>query len=256
MNIGQASSKAGVSAKMIRYYESIGLLPEPDRKESGYRDDAMTDVHRLTFVRRARDLGFSIYRIRNLLLLWSDRDRGNADVRAIANEHIAELQDQGAKLEQMIATLRHLVKSCRGENRDECPIMADLAKGAKAPELSSRKKLIRPADRVRVSYNTYQIFPPFHIWCFQIKPLTFGPSLCNPIHKSFAEICDLGNGICHYLGGAAGSWFDPNPTFKRSIAAMFLSGASSACTAFHRKAGRSPFRESVFEPMHGVATGP
>lgn len=94
MNIGQASRKSGVSAKMIRYYESIGLLPEAVRTKSGYRDYYITDVNRLAFVRRARDLGFSIDRIRELLLLWSDRARGNADVRAIANDHIAELQGQ------------------------------------------------------------------------------------------------------------------------------------------------------------------
>jgi Cu(I)-responsive transcriptional regulator len=133
MNIGQASRSSGVSAKMIRYYESIGLLPEAARKESGYRDYDTMDVHRLAFVRRARDLGFSIEMVRELLLLWSDRDRGNADVRAVANVHIAELQAQALKLEEMIATLRHLVKSCRGENRAECPIMADLSRGAAPP---------------------------------------------------------------------------------------------------------------------------
>jgi len=149
MNIGQASRKSGVTAKMIRYYESIGLLPKADRKESGYRDYDVSDVHRLAFVRRARDLGFSIVRIRDLLMLWSDRERGNADVRAIANEHIAELQDQAAKLEAMIATLRHLVKSCRGENRAECPIMADLSKGADAPQAVSRRKGARTSAEPR-----------------------------------------------------------------------------------------------------------
>jgi len=140
MNIGQASRASGVSAKMIRYYESISLLPEAARRDSGYRDYDATDVHRLSFVRRARDLGFSIERIRELLLLWSDRDRGNADVRAVANAHIAELQDQAAKLEEMIATLRHLVRSCRGENRDDCPIMADLGRGAAAPRRKGKRK--------------------------------------------------------------------------------------------------------------------
>lgn len=137
MNIGQAARQSGVSAKMIRYYESIGLLPEASRKDSGYRDYDAMDVHRLAFVRRARDLGFSIERIRALLLLWSDRGQGNADVRAIANAHIAELQEQAEKLEAMIATLRQLVRSCRGENRDECPIMADLSRGL--PSVPGRK---------------------------------------------------------------------------------------------------------------------
>lgn len=150
MNIGQASRASGVSAKMIRYYESIELLPEAARKESGYRDYDVMDVNRLAFVRRARDLGFSIDRIRELLLLWSDRDRGNVDVRAIANARIAELQDQAKKLDAMIATLRHLVRSCRGENRDECPIMADLSRGAAALGRSRHKSTKPVAERARV----------------------------------------------------------------------------------------------------------
>lgn len=140
MNIGQASRQSGVTAKMIRYYESIGLLPEAARKESGYRDYDVMDVHRLAFVRRARDLGFSLERIRALLELWSDRARGNADVRAIANAHISELQKQAEKLEEMITTLRHLVRSCRGENRAECPIMADLSSGPKVPARKAKKR--------------------------------------------------------------------------------------------------------------------
>lgn len=133
MNIGQASYKSGVSAKMIRYYESIALLPEAVRKDSGYRDYDEADIHRLVFVKRARDLGFSIDRIRDLLDLWNDRDRGNAEVRSVANAHITELQMQSRKLEEMIGTLMHLVKSCRGENRADCPIMADLSGGQAAP---------------------------------------------------------------------------------------------------------------------------
>lgn len=118
---------------MIRYYESIALLPEAARKDSNYRDYDHADVHRLVFVRRARDLGFSIERIRDLLSLWNDRTRGNADVRSVANAHITELQAQAQKLEGVIGTLQHLVKSCRGENRAECPIMADLSRGQAAP---------------------------------------------------------------------------------------------------------------------------
>jgi len=150
MNIGQASRASGVSAKMIRYYEGIGLLPEAARNESGYRDYDVVDVHRLAFVRRARDLGFAVDRIRELFLLWSDRERGNVDVRAIANAHVAELQDQAKKLDAMIATLRHLVRSCRGENRDECPIMADLSRGAAALGGSRRKSPKPVAERARV----------------------------------------------------------------------------------------------------------
>lgn len=161
MNIGQAARNSGVSAKMIRYYESIGLLPQATRTESGYRDYGMMDVHRLAFVRRSRDLGFSIERIRELLLLWNDRTRGNAEVRAVANAHIAELQEQSAKLEEMIGTLRHLVRSCRGEKRDECPIIADLAGGPKAAR-SPRRKASGVAERPILPHGvqTKPIFLP------------------------------------------------------------------------------------------------
>lgn len=148
MNVSQAAKKSGVSAKMIRYYESIGLLPKAARTDGGYRNFDVMDVNRLAFVRRARDLGFSIDRIRKLLLLWSDRARGNADVRAIANAHIAELQEQAEKLNEMVATLRHLVRSCLGENRDDCPIMADLSRGA-TKRRPSRKRGRRVSERLR-----------------------------------------------------------------------------------------------------------
>lgn len=150
MNIGLASRASGVSAKMIRYYESIDLLPKANRKDSGYREYDSVDVHRLAFVRRARDLGFSIERIRELLQLWHDRNRGNAEVRAIANAHIAELQDQAKKLEAMMATLRHLVRSCRGESRDECPIMADLSRGAVDASRPRKAVLKTVANRRRL----------------------------------------------------------------------------------------------------------
>jgi len=149
MNIGQASRSSGVSNKMIRYYESIGLLPEAARKDSGYRDYDAADVHRLAFVRRARDLGFPIESIRELLMLWSDRGRGNAEVRAVANAHIDELQAQAEKLEEMIATLRHLVKTCRGENRAECPIMADLSRGKDASPRAPSRKALKSPERAR-----------------------------------------------------------------------------------------------------------
>jgi Cu(I)-responsive transcriptional regulator len=114
---------------MIRYYESIGLIPSPARTQSGYRDYGTHDVHRLKFVRRARELGFDMDRIRDLLRLWSDRNIGNAEVRRVANAHIESLAAQASRLQEMITTLRHLVKSCRGESRAECPIMADLSGG-------------------------------------------------------------------------------------------------------------------------------
>lgn len=129
MNIGQASKETGISAKMIRYYESIGLLPEAERRQSGYRDYGTTDIHRLKFVRRARDLGFSVDRIRELLGLWGDRTKDNAEVRSVANAHIAELEAQATRLQEMIATLRDLVGSCERAGRPDCPIMADLGGG-------------------------------------------------------------------------------------------------------------------------------
>ncbi|HEY0439625.1 MAG TPA: Cu(I)-responsive transcriptional regulator [Xanthobacteraceae bacterium] len=140
MNIGQASKTSGVSAKMIRYYEAIGLLPEADRRESGYRDYCTADIHRLAFVRRARDLGFSMEQIRALLSLWSDTSRSDAEVRAVASAHVAELEAQAEKLQGMIGTLRHLIGSCRRGDRPHCPIITELAGGiAEGPARRTRK---------------------------------------------------------------------------------------------------------------------
>ena len=105
MNIGQASKASGVSAKMIRYYEQTGLIPKADRKDSGYRDYSPSDVHMLRFIRRARDLGFSVAEINDLLSLWRDTSRQSADVKRIAQAHIAQLQERIENLEQMAATL-------------------------------------------------------------------------------------------------------------------------------------------------------
>lgn len=127
MNIGMASQRSGVSAKMIRYYESTGLLPAAGRTSSGYREYGDDDVHRLVFVRRARDLGFSLEVIRDLLGLWSDRKRSNAEVRAIARKHVEELEDQAAQLQGMIDTLNGLIGACQKSGRPDCPIIAGLA---------------------------------------------------------------------------------------------------------------------------------
>ena len=126
MNIGQASNASGVSAKMIRYYESIDLIPRSVRRESGYRDYGPADVHRLAFIRRARDLGFSINRIRDLLRLWSDGRRSSAEVKAIALEHVAELKQRAHHLNEMADALRHLAAACEGDSRPECPIIKGL----------------------------------------------------------------------------------------------------------------------------------
>jgi MerR family copper efflux transcriptional regulator len=127
MNIGQAAAASGVSAKMIRYYESVGLTRPVVRTESGYRVYSDDDVHTLRFVRRARDLGFPVEQIGGLLALWQDRDRSSADVKRIALGHVAELEQKVEGLKQMIATLRHLSACCHGDDRPDCPILDDLA---------------------------------------------------------------------------------------------------------------------------------
>ena len=129
MTIGEASRASGVSAKMIRHYEAIGLLPPAPRKDSNYRLYGPEDVHALRFVGRARSLGFSIATIAELLALWRDRDRSNADVRRVARRHADELRRKLAQLQGMIGALDHLVDACAGDGRPECPILDDLAGG-------------------------------------------------------------------------------------------------------------------------------
>ncbi len=127
MNIGEAAGASGVSAKMIRYYEDIGLVPKPARTESNYRVYGEDEVHILRFVRRARNLGFSIEETSTLLGLWRDKSRASAEVREIAQAHIADLDKRIAELEGMRRTLQHLVHCCSGDNRPDCPILDDLA---------------------------------------------------------------------------------------------------------------------------------
>ncbi|GHD70127.1 Cu(I)-responsive transcriptional regulator [Luteimonas padinae] len=129
MNIGQAARASGVSAKMIRYYESNGLLPPADRTAAGYRIYSDADVHRLRFVRRARDLGFQMAEISELLGLWNDRSRHSADVRKLARAHIGELRGRMEQLQQMVDTLQELVDACAGDDRPDCPILAGLEHG-------------------------------------------------------------------------------------------------------------------------------
>lgn len=126
MNIGEAARASGVSAKMIRYYEQTGLIPPAGRTAAGYRDYSAKDVHMLRFVRRARDLGFSIAEIGELLELWRDRSRHSADVKRIALARIEDLRRRIAEMEQMAATLEHLASCCSGDSRPDCPILADL----------------------------------------------------------------------------------------------------------------------------------
>ena len=126
MNIGEAASASGVSAKMIRYYEQAGLIPPAARSAAGYRLYGDDDVHRLRFIRRARDLGFSVAEIGELLDLWHDRSRRSADVKRLAQAHIADLEGRIARLRQMADTLQHLADCCAGDHRPDCPILAGL----------------------------------------------------------------------------------------------------------------------------------
>lgn len=126
MNISQAGKKSGVSAKMIRYYESIGLIPIVMRNDAGYRQFAAAEVQILRFIRRSRDLGFSINRIRDLIALWQDSTRKSADVKLLAQQYIAEIDQDIAKRLSIRNQLEELVKCCHGDNRPECPILNDL----------------------------------------------------------------------------------------------------------------------------------
>ena len=126
MNIGEAARQSGLPAKTIRYYEDIGLLT-PDRRVNGYRNYSDVHVHNLRFLARSRSLGFTIDECRRLLSLYSDRKRASADVKRLASSHIASIEARIARLEDMKATLVHLVDACRGDDRPECPILDDLA---------------------------------------------------------------------------------------------------------------------------------
>ena len=129
MNIGRAAAETGVPAKTIRYYESIGLVPEPARTDGGYRDYAPSDMETLKFVHRARALGFTIKDVGALLDLWHDRKRASADVKALTEGHIAEIDRRIEELKAMRKTLDHLVRRCHGDDRPDCPIIEDLARG-------------------------------------------------------------------------------------------------------------------------------
>ncbi|MEX3687651.1 Cu(I)-responsive transcriptional regulator [Paraburkholderia sp. BR14263] len=130
MNIGEAARESGVTAKMIRYYESVGLLAPKGRTESGYRVYGAEEVHSLRFIRQARRLGFLVEDIRRLLALWHDRSRASAEVKSIALEHVAELDQRIAELSQMRDTLAHLASHCQGNDRPDCPIIERLADAA------------------------------------------------------------------------------------------------------------------------------
>jgi Cu(I)-responsive transcriptional regulator len=127
MNIGNASKASGVSQRMIRHYEQIGLIPSPARRESGYRDYSDADVARLSFIANARDLGFSIEEIGTLLSLWTDKGRASAEVKALALARAEELHRKAKALEAMRKSLLDLAKRCHGNDRPDCPILEGLS---------------------------------------------------------------------------------------------------------------------------------
>ncbi|MBX3624064.1 MAG: Cu(I)-responsive transcriptional regulator [Rhizobacter sp.] len=127
MNIGQAAQATGVSAKMIRHYESVGLFPEARRTESGYRLYGEKELATLRFIRHSRDLGFSLEQIRALLDLWQNRRRPSRQVKALAQEHLDEIDKKLRELQAMKTTLSHLVHCCAGDDRPDCPIIDSLA---------------------------------------------------------------------------------------------------------------------------------
>lgn len=128
MNIGQAAQASGVSQRMIRHYEAIGLIPKAARRDSGYRDYDDRDVHRLKFIARSRDLGFPIEEIGKLLALWQDRGRASAEVKALALARVEELRAKERELHEMRRTLEHLARSCHGDDRPDCPIIEELGR--------------------------------------------------------------------------------------------------------------------------------
>ncbi len=133
MNIGQAAKASGVSAKMIRHYESVGLVPQAARTEAGYRLYGDKEIATLRFIRHSRDLGFSLEQIRELLGLWWDRKRPSRQVKALAQAHLAELDAKLAELQAMKSTLQHLVHCCAGDERPDCPIIDSLAGSLHSP---------------------------------------------------------------------------------------------------------------------------
>jgi Cu(I)-responsive transcriptional regulator len=152
MNIGEAARASGISAKMVRHYEEVGLMPAVARTEAGYRQYSAADIHTLRFIRRARDLGFSIAEIGQLVGLWQDRRRSSRSVKALAETHIRELEQKAAHLLAMKATLEHLVHCCHGDERPECPILETLASersvdaSAKAPGGDAHRPPPMPAS--------------------------------------------------------------------------------------------------------------
>ncbi len=143
VSIGEAARRAGVSARMVRHYESLGLLPPVGRTDSGYRQYTEADVHALRFVGRARTLGFSMEEIRELLGLWQDKSRASGNVKRIAQAHIDDLGERIAAMQAMQRTLQTLVSCCQGNDRPDCPILDDLAAAPQSPGALPKTSLRR-----------------------------------------------------------------------------------------------------------------
>ena len=149
MNIGEAAQATGISAKMIRHYESVGLVAAPSRTEVGYRQYTGADVHTLRFIRHARDLGLSVAEIGALVSLWRDRSRPSRQVKALALAHLKALDDKARELLAMKAALEHLVQGCRGDDRPDCPILASLAEDETLTPVAKAQLHAAPDPRAR-----------------------------------------------------------------------------------------------------------
>ncbi len=150
MNIGEAAEASGLSAKMIRHYEAIDLL-QPQRRGNNYRDFSAHDVAELSFIRHARDLAFPLEDVRRLLALWRDRGRASAEVRRIALDHVAALEEKAHSLQAMAGSLRHLARHCQGDGRPDCPILDQLEAGAEPGETLVAAATFPPLARTPLS---------------------------------------------------------------------------------------------------------
>lgn len=126
MNIGQAAKASGINAKLIRHYEAIGIIPKASRTDSGYRTYSDADVHILSFVKRSRNLGFSMKEIKKLVSLWRNKTRASSEVKNLAAKHVGEMEQKILELQSMVNTLKHLSKHCHGDHRPDCPILTGL----------------------------------------------------------------------------------------------------------------------------------
>lgn len=161
MNIGEAAQAAGVTAKMIRHYEGLGLIPEATRTHAGYRQYTERDVSVLRFIRQSRSMGFSIKQIEQLLGMWANSHRQSREVKDLARGHIAELDRKMAEMAQMKASLEHIAAGCRGDERSDCPILSQLA-GDAAPHRRPEPRSKAPKERSRETHGNEPRQPESH----------------------------------------------------------------------------------------------